>query len=719
MSAEDTRDRNKRDRLLLTVKREDDYPTIEAELTDADGETIDLSDPAISTIEVHADHLETGTAVINSTATVVDAPAGKVEYKLSATETAREGRHNLEFVIQYTDGRTRTVPQSGYYYLDVDQPVSRGQLDPGTVDGSTSISVGYLSADEATIGTLSVTNAPADANDAVRKAEHDTKADQTDLDSLSATVGTKADKDGAGTAALSNYSAVDADQINTIRYADDLIECQSIINEFGASGGVKIILPARTLTPAAADLPVVLQENTIVQGQGRKATTIDVTGVEETVFYASNSGVDYQGHRAEYLAFRDFSIVGDNASFFGTSTTPKGGIHLSNIRESVVERCELFGIEFGVKLEDGCFHSRLFNNQFRNSRGIGIHLLEGPETYKPNGTHIIGNSVSRNEIGARIEAGAGIGIRSYFDTNVESLLLEGVVGACVNGGGFENGGSNEAIRLGTSGGRTARGVVISGANFTITGGVDLAAGHGAINIVDANGVHVSGCRVYKTRDVAYGVKLSNLVTNVVVDSSNSFATDLDAWIAGSITRPQHLNDALWSTTVFKTLDEMGALADTMASASSWGRALTVLLTPGDVFASNENTIDGLLFPEGTHFTGAGNGGVLIRSDVGNAARLYEKQKLSNVTINSAKHAVLMNNNHAVLEDVEISNAGNDGVAMRGNNCVCRNVVCQSANIVGTDINMEISDGSRVVGCNGNVVSTNATNAGLAANVDTL
>lgn len=215
MSSEDTRHHNKRDRLLLTVKRDDDYPTIEAALTDADGEVIDLSDPGISAIEVHADHLKTGTPVINATATVVDAPAGKVEYPLSATETAREGLHNLEFVIQYTDGRTRTVPQSGYYYLEVDRPVSRGQLDPGAVDGSTSLSVGYLSADEATIGTLSVTNAPIDADDAVRKAELDTKADQTTVDSLSTTVGTKADKNGLGTATLSNYASVSTAESRT------------------------------------------------------------------------------------------------------------------------------------------------------------------------------------------------------------------------------------------------------------------------------------------------------------------------------------------------------------------------------------------------------------------------------------------------------------------------------------------------------------------------
>ena len=220
MSTEDTRDHNKRDRLLLTVKREDDYPTLEATLTDADGEVIDLSDPGISTIEVHADHVETGTAVINATATVVDAPAGKVEYPLNKTETAREGRHYLEFVIQYTDGRTRTVPQSGYYYLDVDQPVSRGELDPGTIDGSTSVSVGYLSADEAVIGTLSVTNAPVDADDAVRKAEHDTKADQTAVDSLSATVGAKADKDGGGTGTLTNYASIGTDETSIATHDD-------------------------------------------------------------------------------------------------------------------------------------------------------------------------------------------------------------------------------------------------------------------------------------------------------------------------------------------------------------------------------------------------------------------------------------------------------------------------------------------------------------------
>lgn len=196
---------SKRDRHLLSVKEGDDYPRLSATLRDSSGDVIDLSDPSISVVEIHADHAESGTPVINATARIVDAPAGKVEYALGQTETVLAGRHHIEFVIQYTDGRTLTVPQSGYYYLDVGEAVSRGTIDPGTVDGNTSISVGYLSADEATIGTLSVTNAPVDANDAVRKAEHD---------SLGATVGTKADADGAGTATLSNYANITTGQLN-------------------------------------------------------------------------------------------------------------------------------------------------------------------------------------------------------------------------------------------------------------------------------------------------------------------------------------------------------------------------------------------------------------------------------------------------------------------------------------------------------------------------
>lgn len=164
---------SKRDRHLLSVKEGDDYPRLSATLRDSSGEAIDLSDPGISVVEIHADHAESGTPTINATASIVDAPAGKVEYALGETETVLAGRHYVEFVIQFTDGRTLTVPQSGYYYLDVDEAVSRGTIDPGTIDGNTSVSVGYLTADEAVIGILSVTNAPVDANDAIRKAEHD------------------------------------------------------------------------------------------------------------------------------------------------------------------------------------------------------------------------------------------------------------------------------------------------------------------------------------------------------------------------------------------------------------------------------------------------------------------------------------------------------------------------------------------------------------------
>lgn len=164
---------SKRDRHLLSVKERDDYPRLAATLRDYAGEPIDLSDPGIAAVEVHADHAESGTPVIDSVARVVDAPAGKVEYSLGETETVLAGRHHIEFVIQYTNGQTLTIPQSGYYYLDVDEAVSRGTIDPGDIDGSTSVSVGHLTADSAVIGALSVTDAPLDANDAVRKAELD------------------------------------------------------------------------------------------------------------------------------------------------------------------------------------------------------------------------------------------------------------------------------------------------------------------------------------------------------------------------------------------------------------------------------------------------------------------------------------------------------------------------------------------------------------------
>lgn len=117
---------SKRDRHLLSVKVGDSFPPLRATLRDSSGEPIDLSDPGISAVEIHADHKESGTATINSTPTIVDAPAGEVEYTLNQTETVLEGRHLIEFVIKYTDGRQRTVPQSGYYYLDVDESVSRG-----------------------------------------------------------------------------------------------------------------------------------------------------------------------------------------------------------------------------------------------------------------------------------------------------------------------------------------------------------------------------------------------------------------------------------------------------------------------------------------------------------------------------------------------------------------------------------------------------------------
>ena len=444
MSTEDTRDHNKRDRLLLTVKREDDYPTLEATLTDADGEVIDLSDSGISTIEVHADHAETGTAVINSTATVVDAPVGKVEYPLSKTETILEGRHYLEFVIQYTDGRTRTVPQSGYYYLDVDQPVSRGELDPGTIDGSTSVSVGYLSADEATIGTLSVTNAPVDADDAVRKAEHDTKADQTAVDSLSTTVGAKADKDGGGTGTLTNYASVGTKQatigesrteshpvydlshpshgVAADGVTDDRAAIQSVIDTAASNGGGTVYFP---------------EGDYLINGAlvGRGSVSLRGAGAYRSVIHqqtAAEHCIDLAG--ASHLSVESLGMTHDHG--LAAQDSGQGLFSGSGLENVTIKNCQFTEpARQGVGLWSGANSNiRFLNNDIRDCVRAGVVIFG-------EGIHVRGNYVNRT-------GDDGIALNTVDTTRcsvADNIVISGAGVGEQTGGGIKFHGQNVLV----------------------------------------------------------------------------------------------------------------------------------------------------------------------------------------------------------------------------------------------------------------------------------
>lgn len=95
------------------------------------GDRFDLSDTDIARVRIVMDHPESGDLVVNDDdsgdLTILEATEGKVEYTFSSAETARLGRHRIEYIVEYTDGSELTYPPEGYIELRLTEAVDADQ----------------------------------------------------------------------------------------------------------------------------------------------------------------------------------------------------------------------------------------------------------------------------------------------------------------------------------------------------------------------------------------------------------------------------------------------------------------------------------------------------------------------------------------------------------------------------------------------------------------
>ena len=134
--------------------------------------------------------------MVKDTAEITDAANGMVEYTLGGTQTARQGKHRLEFVAEFAGGETYSHPQTGFISLQVTDPAARELPIEELADGDASVT--ELAADAIRANTASavdvmdaldlnnnpITSLPVPSNpaDAARKDGLDTVA--SDLSSV-------------------------------------------------------------------------------------------------------------------------------------------------------------------------------------------------------------------------------------------------------------------------------------------------------------------------------------------------------------------------------------------------------------------------------------------------------------------------------------------------------------------------------------------------------
>lgn len=157
-------------------------------------QALDLSDA--QSVQIYVDHPSSGDLVVNDTAEITDAANGMVEYTLGGTQTARQGKHRLEFVAEFAGGETFSYPQTGFVSLKVTDPAARELPIEELADGDASVT--ELAADAIRANTASavdvmdaldlnnnpITSLPVPSNpaDAARKDGLDTVA--SDLSSV-------------------------------------------------------------------------------------------------------------------------------------------------------------------------------------------------------------------------------------------------------------------------------------------------------------------------------------------------------------------------------------------------------------------------------------------------------------------------------------------------------------------------------------------------------
>jgi len=102
------------------IKQSDDVPVIEAQLTDAQDNPVDLSD---ASVEFHMAEPRGGQTVINADALVTEPTEGVVQYVWSDTDTSQAGRYRAEFEVTYANGDTDTYPNVGYKTIYIDSTI--------------------------------------------------------------------------------------------------------------------------------------------------------------------------------------------------------------------------------------------------------------------------------------------------------------------------------------------------------------------------------------------------------------------------------------------------------------------------------------------------------------------------------------------------------------------------------------------------------------------
>lgn len=95
------------------VKQDDRREPIERTLKGSDGVAVNLTGSTVRFL-MRGPVPGSSTLKVNTGATIVDAPTGKVRYSWAAGDTDTQGLFEAEFEVTFGDGTRQTFPNDGF-----------------------------------------------------------------------------------------------------------------------------------------------------------------------------------------------------------------------------------------------------------------------------------------------------------------------------------------------------------------------------------------------------------------------------------------------------------------------------------------------------------------------------------------------------------------------------------------------------------------------------
>lgn len=100
---------------MFYIKQNDTTPSLRATLMWS-GSAVDLTGASVG---FHMRDAYTGTVIIDSPATIVDAANGVVEYEWLPADTAVAGLYEGEFEVTFASGEVMTFPNDGHIRIQI------------------------------------------------------------------------------------------------------------------------------------------------------------------------------------------------------------------------------------------------------------------------------------------------------------------------------------------------------------------------------------------------------------------------------------------------------------------------------------------------------------------------------------------------------------------------------------------------------------------------